>query len=172
MLLKCINLYSKAEETLTDWQLCTSSLSFSPPGLTTSETTGPKYQILFLKNVLSSGPEGISNSLSISISCTFGNLWQVSCKQFWNAAPSQAAPADPKACSCLIISAVCHFPDKCMRHRGNDETMTADKRFREQWQVLVWPANANRELSLHCLLIEWKYCHQSLIYSCDMEISL
>lgn len=125
-----------------------------------------------LENVLSSGPEGVSNSLSISISSTFGNLRQVLQWQFWDTAPSQAAPSDPHACSCFIISGVCHFSDKCDRRRGTEEGMTADMGLREQQQVLVWPANANGKLSLHCLLRKWKYCHGRLIYGCSMEISL
>lgn len=87
-----------------------------------------------LENVLSSGPEGVSNSLSISISSTFGNLRQVLRQQFWDAAPSQAAPSDPNACSCLIISAVCHFSDKCDRHRA----------LTKAWQLTWGSGNSSR----------------------------
>lgn len=87
--------------------------------------------------MLSSHPEVVSNSLSSTISPTFRNPWQVLQRKFWDAAPSQATPSDPNTCSCLMISAVCHFSDKCDRHRGTDEGMTADMQFREQWQVSV-----------------------------------
>lgn len=84
------------------------------------------------KNVLSSGPEGVSNSLSISISSIVGNLRQM--LQFWDAVPSQAAPSDPNACSCLIISAVCHF----------SETATGTGALTKAWQLTWGSGNSVR----------------------------